>query len=127
MVATLNPSDAKVGSQVGRSVPRLESRDFMIPGIVALLLLAVTTNLSAMAIVREKERGTMEQVRMSPIGPVAYVLGKTAPYFLLSLLSSMLIVAVSMALPLGTEPEDEATLDPSSEADQIARTVWPSV
>jgi ABC-2 type transport system permease protein len=41
--------------------PSLESRDFMIPGILALVLLVVTTNLSSMAIVREKELGTLEQ------------------------------------------------------------------
>src|SRR5712692_7730021 len=42
--------------------PQLESRDFMIPGILALLLLVVTTNLSSMGIVREKELGTLEQL-----------------------------------------------------------------
>src|SRR5918994_5715259 len=47
--------------------PRLESRDFMIPGILALLLLVVTTNLSSMAIVREKELGTLEQLNVTPL------------------------------------------------------------
>ncbi len=47
--------------------PRLESRDFMIPGIVALLLLVVTTNLSSMGIVREKELGTLEQLNVTPL------------------------------------------------------------
>ena len=47
--------------------PQLESRDFMIPGIVALLLLVVTTNLSSMAIVREKEVGTLEQLNVTPL------------------------------------------------------------
>src|SRR5690349_6911619 len=47
--------------------PRLESRDFMVPGIVALLLLVVTTNLSSMGIVREKEVGTLEQLSVTPL------------------------------------------------------------
>ena len=47
--------------------PRLESRDFMIPGVVALLLLVVTTNLSSMGIVREKELGTLEQLNVTPL------------------------------------------------------------
>jgi ABC-2 type transport system permease protein len=45
----------------------LESRDFMIPGILALLLPVVTTNLSSMAIVREKEVGTLEQLNVTPL------------------------------------------------------------
>jgi ABC-2 type transport system permease protein len=49
-------------------------------------------------VVREKEAGTMEQIRMSPISPVAYVVGKTAPYFVISLASSVGVVAVSMLL-----------------------------
>ncbi|MEZ5421228.1 MAG: ABC transporter permease [Vicinamibacterales bacterium] len=49
--------------------PQLESRDFMVPGIVALLLLVVTTNLSAMAIVREREVGTLEQLNVTPLQP----------------------------------------------------------
>ena len=47
--------------------PQLESKDFMIPGILALLLLVVTTNLSSMSIVREKELGTLEQLNVTPI------------------------------------------------------------
>ena len=51
--------------------PQLESRYFMIPGIVALLLLVITTNLSSMAIVREKELGTLEQLNVTPLTPLA--------------------------------------------------------
>ena len=53
---------------------------------------------AALSIVREKETGTMEQVRMSPIGPGSYVLGKTIPYFFVSLASALLIVLLAMAL-----------------------------
>src|SRR2546428_3482611 len=47
--------------------PRLESHDFMIPGVLALLLLVVTTNLSSMGIVRENELGTLEQLNVTPL------------------------------------------------------------
>lgn len=78
--------------------PELRSTLFLVPGLIAYIAMLTAVVSTALSVVREKEAGTMEQVRMSPIGPVAYVLGKTAPYFILSLVSSMLIVAVSMAL-----------------------------
>jgi ABC-2 type transport system permease protein len=53
---------------------------------------------TALSVVREKEAGTMEQVRMSPIGPLAYVLGKTAPYFVISLFAALSVVLLSMLL-----------------------------
>jgi ABC-2 type transport system permease protein len=53
---------------------------------------------TALAIVREKERGTMEQVRMAPLGAASFVVGKTIPYFVVSLASSLGIVVVSMVL-----------------------------
>jgi ABC-2 type transport system permease protein len=48
--------------------------------------------------VREKERGTMEQVRMSPVGPLPYVVGKSLPYFGISLASALIVILASMAL-----------------------------
>jgi ABC-2 type transport system permease protein len=53
---------------------------------------------TALSVVREKEAGTMEQVRMSPIGPLAYVIGKTVPYFAISLTAAVGVVLLSMLL-----------------------------
>src|SRR6266540_5287659 len=53
---------------------------------------------TALSIVREKERGTMEQVRMSPLGAATFVIGKTVPYFVVSLASALGIVLTAMAL-----------------------------
>jgi ABC-2 type transport system permease protein len=53
---------------------------------------------TAMSIVREKERGTMEQVRMAPLGAAAFVVGKTVPYFVISLTSAIGVIAASMTL-----------------------------
>jgi ABC-2 type transport system permease protein len=75
--------------------PRLESRDFMIPGIVALLLLVITTNLSSMAIVREKELGTFEQLSVTPLARWEIIAGKLVPYALIGLLDVLLVLAVA--------------------------------
>jgi drug efflux transport system permease protein len=53
---------------------------------------------TAVSIVREKERGTMEQVRMAPISALSFVLGKTIPYFVISLVSAVVIVLVAMVM-----------------------------
>jgi len=77
--------------------PGLESRDFMIPGIVALLLLVVTTNLSAMAIVRERELGTLEQLNVTPIARWELIVGKLLPYGLIGLLDVILVLVVAIS------------------------------
>jgi ABC-2 type transport system permease protein len=84
--------------------PRLESRDFMIPGILALLLLVVTMNLSSMAIVREKELGTLEQLNVTPLARWELIVGKLLPYAFLGmviLLLAMCLVYLLSTLGLG--------------------------
>ena len=76
--------------------PGLESRDFMIPGILALLLLVVTTNLSSMAIVREKELGTLEQLNVTPLSRWELIVGKLLPYALLGMVDVLLVIAVAI-------------------------------
>jgi ABC-2 type transport system permease protein len=78
--------------------PELRSALFLVPGLIAYIAMLTAVVSTALSVVREKEVGTMEQVRMSPVGPVAYVIGKTIPYFFISLASSMLIVVLAMAL-----------------------------
>lgn len=76
--------------------PDLESRDFMIPGIVALLLLVITTNLSAMAIVREKELGTLEQLHVTPLARWELIVGKLVPYALVGMVDVVLVLIVAI-------------------------------
>jgi ABC-2 type transport system permease protein len=76
--------------------PDLESRDFMIPGIVALLLLVITTNLSAMAIVREKELGTLEQLNVTPLARWELIVGKLVPYGAIGMLDVVLVLIVAI-------------------------------
>jgi len=76
--------------------PQLESRDFMIPGILALLLLVVTTNLSSMAIVREREVGTLEQLNVTPLRRWELVVGKLLPYAMVGIVDVLLVLAVAI-------------------------------
>ena len=78
--------------------PELRSTYFLVPGLIAYIAMLTAVVSTALSIVREKEVGTMEQVRMSPVGPFAYVVGKTVPYFCVSLASSMGIIGLSMLL-----------------------------
>jgi drug efflux transport system permease protein len=76
--------------------PQLESRHFMIPGVIALLLLVVTTNLSSMGIVREKEIGTLEQLNVTPLTRSELILGKLLPYALIGMVEVGLVVSVAV-------------------------------
>jgi ABC-2 type transport system permease protein len=78
--------------------PELRSTLFLVPGLIAYIAMLTAVVSTALSIVREKEVGTMEQVRMSPVGPLAYVIGKTTPYFVVSLVSAIGIVGLSMVL-----------------------------
>jgi len=78
--------------------PELRSALFLVPGLIAYIAMLTAVVSTALSIVREKEAGTMEQVRMAPIGPVPYILGKTAPYFVVSLVSAMSIVFAAMVM-----------------------------
>jgi ABC-2 type transport system permease protein len=78
--------------------PELRSTLFLVPGLIAYIAMLTAVVSTALSIVKEKEAGTMEQVRMSPIGAVPYILGKTTPYFVVSLISSMSIMAAAMVL-----------------------------
>jgi ABC-2 type transport system permease protein len=76
--------------------PQLESRHFMIPGVLALVLLVVTANLAAMAIVREKELGTLEQLNVTPLRRWELVTGKLVPYGVIAMIDVLLVVAVAV-------------------------------
>jgi ABC-2 type transport system permease protein len=76
--------------------PQLESRFFMIPGVLALILLIVTTNLASMAIVREKELGTLEQLNVTPLRRWELIVGKLLPYGVIGLVDVVLVVAVAV-------------------------------
>lgn len=74
----------------------LESRNYFVPGVIALLVMLVGLMLTSMAIVREKETGTIEQVLVSPLRPVEFILGKCAPFALIGLVDTALVTAVGL-------------------------------
>jgi ABC-2 type transport system permease protein len=74
--------------------PDLLSSHFMIPGVIGMILFALTSILTATAIVRERERGTIEQLIVTPIRPWELVVGKLLPYVLLALLNALEILAL---------------------------------
>ena len=78
--------------------PELRSTLFLVPGLIAYIGMITAVASTALSIVREKESGTMEQVRMAPIDTVSFIVGKTLPYFLISLASAALIIVASMVL-----------------------------
>jgi ABC-2 type transport system permease protein len=78
--------------------PELRSTLFLVPGLIGFIGMIVAAISTAISIVREKERGTWEQVRMAPIDTVSYVVGKTLPYLGMSLVSSMGIIVAAMFL-----------------------------
>lgn len=74
--------------------PRLKTAPYLVPGIAAMLLVIVTTLVTAMGLSRERENGTMEQVLVTPIRPVWLLLGKLLPFLLFGLVDMALLMAV---------------------------------
>lgn len=74
--------------------PDLRSRWFFVPGIVGSLTLVLVVTLTAFAVVREREIGTLEQIMVTPIRPAEFILGKTLPFFLIGLFDVSLIGTV---------------------------------
>jgi ABC-2 type transport system permease protein len=92
-VATRGAIDARIRVWFN---PQLESRFFMLPGVLALILLVVTANLASMAIVREKELGTLEQLNVTPLRRWELIVGKLLPYGLIGMIDVLLAVAVAV-------------------------------
>lgn len=89
--------------QIGPTVevlynPDLKSVHYMIPGLVGLVLIFITTLMTALGIVREKERGTLEQLIVSPLRPFELILGKLLPYMFIALIDFLLVLGVGVTL-----------------------------
>jgi ABC-2 type transport system permease protein len=78
--------------------PQLRSALFLVPGLIAYIVMITSVVSTSLSIVREKERGTIEQVRMAPLGALSFILGKTIPYYVISLASALAILLVAMVL-----------------------------
>ncbi|HDT12721.1 MAG TPA: ABC transporter permease [Candidatus Aminicenantes bacterium] len=75
--------------------PALKSRNFMVPGVLGLILMIMTMVLAALGIVREREAGTMEQLIVTPIRPHQLILGKLLPFVIIGLVDATFVLAVA--------------------------------
>jgi ABC-2 type transport system permease protein len=73
----------------------LESRNYYVPGVTALMVLITTMMLSSMAVVREKEIGTMEQIIVTPIRRWEFILGKTVPFVLIGYINVTIVIVIA--------------------------------
>jgi|SRR5579883_330919 ABC-2 type transport system permease protein len=78
--------------------PDLYSRNYFVPGVVANIIMMVTLMLTALAIVREKEIGTMEQLMVTPLRPMELMIGKTLPFALIGMLDTMLVTGAALLI-----------------------------
>jgi ABC-2 type transport system permease protein len=78
--------------------PELKSRNYFIPGVIVNIIMLTTLSLTTMAIVREKELGTMEQLMVTPIRPAELILGKTLPFVLIGFWDMLLVLAASLVI-----------------------------
>ena len=74
--------------------PDFKSYYFFVPGLIALIILLISALLTSIAIVREKESGTMEQILVSPVHPFQIILGKVIPYTILGFIDSVIILVI---------------------------------
>jgi ABC-2 type transport system permease protein len=89
----------EVGVEVEHRIwfnPNLESRYFYVPGVIASIAFLLPIILTAQAIVREREMGTLEQIMVTPIRPWELILGKTLPFAMIGFLDILLIASIGV-------------------------------
>lgn len=111
LLAELYPREALPG-QVDARVrtwynPNLDSRNFYVPGIVAVLIMIISLLFTSMAVIKEREAGTMEQLVVTPVSPAELILGKTIPYAVISIVQMAAVAIFAIfwfELPLHGSP-----------------------
>lgn len=86
------PGEVRLETRVWYNAP-MKSVNYIVPGLFAVLLMAFPPMLTALAIVRERERGTIEQIYVSPVRPALFLLGKVLPYAAVAFVEMLLILA----------------------------------
>lgn len=76
--------------------PDLKSRNYNVPGVIAIIVMLISLLLTAMAVVREREIGTMEQLMVTPLKPAELILGKTIPFAILGFVDMILVTVVGV-------------------------------
>lgn len=75
--------------------PDLRSAHFMVPGVVALVLMIITMTLTALGVVKEKEIGTLEQLMVTPMRPYELIIGKLVPFVIIGFIDVLFVIAVA--------------------------------
>jgi ABC-2 type transport system permease protein len=78
--------------------PELRSTQFLVPGLAGFILMLTAVLSTALSVVREKERGTMEQLRVTSLDPIELIVGKTVPYLGISLMATVIILLAARVL-----------------------------
>jgi ABC-2 type transport system permease protein len=76
--------------------PNLDSQNFFVPGIVAFVVMLISLLLTSIAIIREREAGTMEQLIVTPLKPIELIIGKTIPYTIVSIGQMVLVMLFAL-------------------------------
>jgi ABC-2 type transport system permease protein len=76
----------------------LKSRNYLLPGVLVNLIMVVTMTLTILAVVREKEIGTMEQLMVTPIRPSELIIGKTVPFAIIGICQIILVTTLALAI-----------------------------
>jgi ABC-2 type transport system permease protein len=91
------PPPIQVASRIWYN-PELRSVNFIVPGVIAVIMMIVGAILTALSIVKEKERGTIEQILVSPIRPLEMMIGKLVPYLAIALIDLLIIIIAGYLL-----------------------------
>jgi len=99
----INASSMLRGMNIGRILPEarvwfnpdLKSQNFMVPGVVALVLMIITMTLTSLGIVKEKEIGTLEQLLVTPIKPHQLIIGKLIPFVIIGAFDMSIVLAIA--------------------------------
>ncbi|MCC6764788.1 MAG: ABC transporter permease [Deltaproteobacteria bacterium] len=94
---TIGQAPIQVASRVWYN-PELKSVNFIVPGVIAVIMMIVGAILTALSIVKEKERGTIEQILVSPIRPLEMMIGKIVPYMVIALVDLSIIICAGYLL-----------------------------
>lgn len=76
--------------------PNLDSQNFFVPGIVAFVIMLISLLLTSIAIIKERENGTMEQLIVTPLKPIELIIGKTIPYTIIAIGQMVLVMVFAL-------------------------------
>ena len=76
--------------------PELRSQNFIVPGLIAIIMMLIAATLTSLTVVREKERGTFEQLISTPVKPLELMAGKLAPYVLIGFVDTAIVTTVGL-------------------------------